>query len=84
MDDESSAEKDRDDKFWSEPSRAVEEDVSKLSFEEVLRRTNLMEDSDTDIGAYHDKLREFREKNGREPTWAESVGMRSECRLPDD
>ncbi|MBR4260019.1 MAG: hypothetical protein IKQ17_13375 [Kiritimatiellae bacterium] len=60
------------------------EDISKLSFEEVLRRTNQMEDSDTDIGAYYDKLQEFREKNGREPTWAERMEMRSECRLPDD
>ena len=62
----------------------MEEDVSKLSFQEVLRRTNMMEDSNTDLGAYSEKLQQFREKNGREPTWAESVEMRNECRLRDD
>ena len=57
------------------------EDVSKLSFQEVLQRTNTMEDSDVDFGAYHAKLKEFREKNGREPTWDEHRQIHEECEL---
>ena len=60
------------------------EDVSKLSVKEVFERTNQMEDSDTDIKAYYGKLQEFRQQNGREPTWEERNEMRDVCRLPDD
>ena len=60
------------------------EDVSKLSVKEVFERTNQMEDSDTDIKAYYSKLQEFRQQNGREPTWEERNEMRDVCRLPDD
>lgn len=57
------------------------EDVSKLSFEEVLSRTNTMEDSDVDQIAYGEKVQEFRDKNGRDPNWEERRKMRDECPL---